>query len=227
MGLSLRWGRFCFFRLFILSLSILTTPQILWAQQGLLETPQPGSFQSGVGLIRGWVCSSNRVDVEVVGRGSLQAVYGEPRGDTQGICGDTNNGFSIQFNWNELGEGSHTVRVLADGEEFGRAQVVVATLGQAFLRGAQGEFTVSPFPQDRQQTHIRWQESGQSFVITNDPVGELSGCLGLYTFDKGRASSLRKWGPGEPLTHADKVERGRREDMLQVRLCAPNVSSSA
>ena len=59
-------------------------PQVLWAQQGLLETPTPGSFQSGVGLIRGWVCSANRVDIEVVGRGSLQAVYGEPRGDTQG-----------------------------------------------------------------------------------------------------------------------------------------------
>ena len=47
----------------------------LSAAQGLLETPQPGSFQSGIGLIRGWVCSANRVDIEVVGRGTLQAVY--------------------------------------------------------------------------------------------------------------------------------------------------------
>jgi hypothetical protein len=107
------------------------------------------------------------VDIEVVGRGSLQAVYGELRGDTQDRCGDTDNGFSIQFNWNDLGEGSHTVRALADGTEFGRAQVVVATLGQSFLQGAQGEFTVSPFPQDGKQTSIRWQESLQSFALSN------------------------------------------------------------
>ena len=139
----------------------------LSAAQGLLETPQPGSFQSGIGLIRGWVCSANRVDIEVVGRGTLQAVYREPRGDTQSTCGDTDNGFSIQFNWNDLGEGIHTVRALADGTEFGRAQVTVATLGQTFLQGAQGEFVVQPFPQSGQQTRIRWQESRQVFVLSN------------------------------------------------------------
>jgi len=47
------------------------------APQGKLETPAPGSFQSGVGLIRGWVCSAGRVDIEVIGRGALTAVYGE------------------------------------------------------------------------------------------------------------------------------------------------------
>ena len=139
----------------------------LSAAQGLLETPQPGSFQSGIGLIRGWVCSANRVDIEVVGRGTLQAVYREPRGDTQSTCGDTDNGFSIQFNWNDLGEGIHTVRALADGTEFGRAQVTVATLGQTFLQGAQGEFVVQPFPQSGQQTRLRWQESRQVFVLSN------------------------------------------------------------
>ena len=150
-----------------LILSLLFTPHVLWAQQGLLETPTPGSFQSGVGLVRGWVCSANRVEVEVVGRGSVAAVYGEPRGDTQGACGDINNGFSLQINWDDLGEGTQTIRALADGQEFGRAQVVVATLGQAFLKGVQGEFPVSSFPQDGKQTRLRWQESLQSFVLSN------------------------------------------------------------
>ena len=139
----------------------------LSAAQALLETPQPGSFQSGIGLIRGWVCSAGRVDIEVVGRGTLQAVYGESRGDTQSTCGDGNNGFSLQVNWNELGEGIHTVRALADGVEFGRAQVTVATLGQTYLQGVQGEFVVQPFPQSGKQTRIQWQESRQVFVLSN------------------------------------------------------------
>ncbi|MGE4092890.1 MAG: choice-of-anchor D domain-containing protein [Candidatus Binatia bacterium] len=135
--------------------------------QGLLETPQPGSFQSGIGLVRGWVCNATRVDIEVDGTASLQAVYGEPRADTQSVCGDANNGFSLQVNWNELGEGIHTVRALADGTEFGRAEIVVATLGQRYLQGAQGEFSVQPFPQTGQQTRIRWQESRQFFALSN------------------------------------------------------------
>ena len=141
---------------------------IVWAApQGRLETPAPGSFQSGVGLIRGWVCSAGRVDIEVVGRGALTAVYGEGREDTRVDCGDSNNGFSLQFNWNELGEGTHTVRALADGEEFGRATVTVATLGQAFFRGAQGEFPIEPFPSAGRTSRLRWLESRQLFVLSN------------------------------------------------------------
>ena len=162
---GLRWLRLALIAVFLTGgLGLLP---IFGAAQGLLETPQPGSFQSGVGLVRGWVCSAGRVDIEVDGRTSVQAVYGEPRGDTQAACGDTNNGFSVQVNWNELGEGIHTIRALADGSEFGRAQVVVATLGQTYLQGAQGEFVVQPFPSNGQQTRIQWQETRQLFVLSN------------------------------------------------------------
>jgi hypothetical protein len=137
------------------------------APQGQLETPSTGSFQSGVGLIRGWVCSASRVDIEVLGRGTLPAVYGEEREDTRSSCGDSSNGFSLLFNWNELGEGVHTVRALADGEEFGRATVMVATLGQSFFRGAQGEFPVEPFPSVGKTSLVRWLESRQQFVLSN------------------------------------------------------------
>jgi HYDIN/CFA65/VesB family protein len=133
--------------------------------QGVLETPEPGSFQSGVSLVRGWACNATRVDIEVVGRGRVQAVYGEPRGDTQAICGDADNGFSLQLNWNELVEGTHTVRALVDGVELGRAQVIVATLGQPHLQGAEGDFVVEPFPQTGKQTHLRWEESRQLFAL--------------------------------------------------------------
>src|SRR6476661_2741566 len=82
------------------------------APQGALETPAQGSFQSGIGVIRGWVCTATQVEIAFDERGSLPAVYGERREDTRPSCGDSNNGFSLQFNWNDLGEGSHTVRAL-------------------------------------------------------------------------------------------------------------------
>ncbi|NOT55667.1 MAG: choice-of-anchor D domain-containing protein [Deltaproteobacteria bacterium] len=143
--------------------------------QGVLETPQPGSFQSGVGLVRGWVCQAAHVDIEVVGRGLSPAVYGEQREDTQTICGDANNGFSFQLNWNELGEGTHTVRALVDGVELGRAQVIVATLGQPYLQGAEGEFVIEPFPQTGKQTHLRWEESRQIFVLASGGPASIGG----------------------------------------------------
>lgn len=161
----LGWGRLFLFGTMLVG-GLVASPT-LSAAQGLLETPQPGSFQSGVGLIRGWVCQASNVAIEVVGLGTLPAVYGEPRGDTQATCRDTNNGFSLQFNWNDLGEGIHTVRALADGVEFGRAQITVATLGQSFLQGAQGEFVVQPFPQTGRQARIRWLEPRQGFVLSN------------------------------------------------------------
>ena len=130
------------------------------APQGVLETPAPGSPQSGIGLIRGWVCSASQVDIEVIGRGTRPAVYGEAREDTRATCGDNNNGFSLQFNWNDLGEGVHTVRAVADGEELGRAAVTVGTLGQTFFRGApQSDFSITNFPTNGQTTRLRWLES--------------------------------------------------------------------
>ena len=129
------------------------------APQGKLETPTPGSAQSGIGLIRGWVCSANRVDIEVVGRGSLTAVYGEAREDTQATCGDSNNGFSLQFNWNDLGEGVHTVRALADGEEFARAAVTVGRWADRFFWVRHKVTFLSPTfpPMDRRRACAGWR----------------------------------------------------------------------
>ena len=58
------------------------------------------------------------------------------------------------------------MRALADGEEFGRATVTVATLGQSFFRGAQGEFPIEPFPSPGQTSRLRWLESRQQFVLS-------------------------------------------------------------
>src|SRR5262245_24627649 len=122
------------FYLFLINSIVLTivAPQVVFAQ-AILENPQPGSFQSGIGIVSGWACEADRIDIEVSGGGvnppaTLQAAYGTARGDTADACGDTNNGFGLLVNWNELPDGNYTVRALRDGVEFARVTVIVSTL---------------------------------------------------------------------------------------------------
>ena len=111
----------------------------------LLENPQPESSQSGIGVISGWVCEAEEITIEFEHSetgavSSTTAGYGTSRGDTMDVCGDDNNGFSLLFNWNLLGDGMHTVRALADDVEFGRSSVMVSSLGLGeFVTGLSGD----------------------------------------------------------------------------------------
>ncbi|MFT4520156.1 MAG: hypothetical protein ACI9JM_002556 [Halioglobus sp.] len=64
------------------------------------EVPYEGARQSGVGLVRGWVCNADLVEVQF-DDGKLQeeelqeVAYGSSRSDTRPICGDSDNGFSM------------------------------------------------------------------------------------------------------------------------------------
>ena len=133
----------------------------------ILENPQPGAFVSGIGAISGWVCAASKIEIEFDNDAAnrWQAGYGTLREDTYGVCGDTNNGFGLLYNWNNLGDGIHTVRALADGVEFASATVVVTTFGHEFLRSASGTFTISDFPQPGINVDLLWQQSQQNFAI--------------------------------------------------------------
>ena len=116
-----------------------TTRDWTWA---VLGNPAPGSYQSGVRVISGWVCEAEEeVVVEIDGTHRLVAAYGTERADTEGQCGDTNNGFGLLWNWNKLADGSHTIRLLVDGEEWATAMFTVTTLGRGVSAraGAYGE----------------------------------------------------------------------------------------
>lgn len=140
-------------------------PASLWAQ-GTLENPQPRSSKGGIGVVSGWVCNAIRVDIIFDGVATLQAAYGTSREDTRSVCGDANNGFGLLLNWNLLRDGTHSVRALADGVEFGRATFTVVTLGTEFLRGANGCYLLENFPQPGKSVTVCWEQSSQSFVIT-------------------------------------------------------------
>ena len=134
---------------------------------GYLENPGPNSFQSGIGVLSGWVCDADTVELAIGTAGRQVAAYGTERLDTQGACGDTANGFGLLFNWNLLGEGEHEVVAFVDGEELGRATVRVTTLGAEFVRGAEGECVVEDFPMPGETVLLEWQQNKQNFVITD------------------------------------------------------------
>ena len=137
---------------------------------GTLENPGSHSFQSGIGVISGWVCAAEEVEVEIGDTGRQLAAYGTERVDTAEECGDTDNGFGLLFNWNLLGEGEHEVVAFVDGEELGRATVQVTTVGEGaeeeFLRGVEGECVVDDFPMLGETVTLEWQQNQQNFVIT-------------------------------------------------------------
>lgn len=134
---------------------------------GLLESPQVGSAESGVGLIRGWFCNARAIDIQLDALPRFPAAYGTPREDTVAVCGDSNNGFGITFNWNLLGNGLHTARAFADGVEFAQVQFQVSTLGVKFLTGVQAQSTIANFPAKGTDLTLSWSEAHQNFVITN------------------------------------------------------------
>lgn len=132
------------------------------APLGVLESPRQGGTGSGIITIFGWVCSATQVELRIDGSPIL-AVYGSSREDTRSTCGDADNGFSLLFNLNILGDGLHTIVAYADGVEFARATFTVATLGQEFLTGASGTYVLPNFA--GRNVIVQWQESIQNFGI--------------------------------------------------------------
>ena len=181
---------------------------------GYLENPGPASFQSGIGVISGWVCDADAVKIGIVsddelgrgefvfgndlfGSGEKAAGYGTERLDTEPVCGDTDNGFGLLFNWNLLGNGEYTAVARVDGIELGRATVTVTTLGAEFLEGVEGECMLENFPMDGETVRLVWQQTNQNFAIAGESApngenaarsGELEGYLdnpGANSFQSG------------------------------------------
>ena len=139
------------------------------AVKAVLESPSLGSFQSGISTISGWVCDAEEIMIEIGGV-KQPAAYGTSRIDTEGVCGDEYSGFGLLFNWNNLGDGIHSVKAYADGVEFASTQVKVTTLGEEFLTGVSRKIaedtrghsiTVTP----HHRVVLEWQETLQNFTI--------------------------------------------------------------
>ncbi len=159
--------------------------------QATLENPAPNSFQSGVGVISGWVCEASQVEIEFSNDAANRwtAGYGTRRTDTHGVCGDTDNGFGLLFNWNLLGDGSHTVTAYADGVEFAAVTVTVTTLGGEFQRGLSQEVTIPTF--QRSALTRCWCGRKRSRTSWSPPLLPLTGSSLSARLWCSRLASLR------------------------------------
>jgi hypothetical protein len=166
--------------------------QPVHAQTRILENPQTGSFQSGIGVISGWACNAAVIEIVIDTGSALQAGYGTTREDTRVTCGDANNGFSLLWNWNVSGTGTHRLRAFADGEQFADVTFTVTTLGAEFLHGISGVYTLPNFPQPGTSVTVQWQEGVQNFAIAGG-MGEGTGYDGGFRvrLENPRAGSVQ------------------------------------
>ncbi|MCP5424948.1 MAG: hypothetical protein H6970_07755 [Gammaproteobacteria bacterium] len=139
-------------------------------ERAFLESPSEDSHESGIGVIRGWVCcDAGTVDI-VIDDGDfvLEAPQGSRRADTEAVCGDVDNGFGLTFNWNALEDGKHRVQALVNGVEFADATFNVKTLDQNFVKRDQAIYTLKHFPALGKETIIQWSNAHQNFVIIGE-----------------------------------------------------------
>lgn len=134
--------------------------------KGALENPSEGSYTSGIYMFSGWACDAELIEIVINGGSGLKAAYGTSRGDTKGICGDSDNGFGLLFNMANLGTGEHTAVAFADGLEIGRSTFNVARLSTGeFLRDKQALSIEPNFPTIGREVWLTWVQSAQNFLI--------------------------------------------------------------
>ena len=153
---------------------------------GQLDPPLTDTPHTGLGVLTGWVCSPDAVVLEIDGQpyqpaplpaptpgppGGVVGIGGTPAPppavDPRELCGDTATGFGLPVNWNLLGDGEHTLVARLHEYEFARATVQVTTLGEEFVRDAQGTCVVPDFPLPAHTVTLVWQEAGQHFALTD------------------------------------------------------------
>lgn len=134
-----------------------------------LEIPSPGSNVSGISLISGWSCLGGELEVEFSDADGFiltaLVLQGSERGDTVSVCGDSDNGFSATFNWNLLGSGEKTARLIRNGEEVKSQTFFVTAFDTEFVTGASGMCTIADFPDAGKNATFVWEQSQQGLVL--------------------------------------------------------------
>lgn len=136
------------------------------AGKALLESPPQGSAQSGIGLISGWACVADRVEISIDGGPRIKVPGETGREDVLPVCGHGNAGFGTLLNYNRLGAGPHSIQLYVKGVPMGeptRFNVIVPE-GE-FIRGIERELTIDNFPSAGKTATIDWREAEQNFRL--------------------------------------------------------------
>jgi hypothetical protein len=129
------------------------------------ESPAQHSVQSGVGLIRGWACNAREVSIAIDRGVRIPVAYGTSRADTRGVCGDDDNGYGMVIAWGLLGTGVHRLQTFVDGVAIANVEFAVLAIGNGFVTGLEGSYTLDGFPAAGQSVDVRWSEPDQNFRI--------------------------------------------------------------
>lgn len=148
--------------------------------QAKLESPFQGAYESGIGLIRGWVCSASRIEIRIDNGAPIVAGYGISRPDTTSTCGHADTGFGLTHNWSDTEDGVHNLRAFADGVEFANVNFTVTAFGSEYLRDIYKKIQLLGFPgtvatpaaaranaSAELVTTVQWSEADQNFIITD------------------------------------------------------------
>ena len=144
----------------VLFVAVCVAPLPAWAG---LENPVPQSVKSGVSVVSGWICDAEELEVSFDGGPRQFVPYGSERSDTAGVCGDTDNGFGLLINYNNLGDGEHTITLYVDGRVETTRTFFVGTFGEPFLRGVNGVGRIAL--SGGQSVVVGWSEAIQGFTI--------------------------------------------------------------
>lgn len=136
--------------------------------QGALENPAAFGSESGIGIISGYHCTAKNIAFKINGLDVGKAGAGTDRGDTQALCGRSDTGFSLLFNFNLLEPGTHSVSMYADGQLFEtRNFLTVRSAGQEFAKGKSRTILIADFPQAGHSARLDWVTSKQTFAVTD------------------------------------------------------------
>ena len=148
---------------------------------GTLGTPSSGKPVSGVGVISGFYCLSNPIEVLIDGESIGAAGGGTNLAAPRDYCGGRiDTGFSVLYNFNNLPIGLHAVSVRSAGRTLTSNYILtIPSAGVPWRTGLQRTLALSDFPEPGMRTTLTWSESSQSFVITKvDPVSADEACVG-------------------------------------------------
>lgn len=134
--------------------------------RGLLEFPLDGRFAAGIRAFTGWLCDATNVLIRVDGGEPMAAAYGTERNDTESVCGDTDNGVSLLYNFSRDGDGVHTAELIADGAVVSVSTYTVSTFGVPFLEDAEEKtYVLEDF--EGRDVSVKWLEEKQGFEIVD------------------------------------------------------------
>jgi hypothetical protein len=186
--------------------------------QGALENPVAGSTESGIGVISGWHCTASIITATIDGASLGKAGSGTGRGDTASICGRSDTGYSLLFNYNALTPGSHTLALYADGQLLETRQFnTVQSGGAEFVTGLSKTTTVADFPSSDRTATLQWSQAKQSFVVTGINAGsigsgatDVSSLQGVYNqiVSYSYSGSSCSSGSGTTAAAVDVMSRG-------------------